>query len=595
VVVKARYVKQTSGRGAKAARLHLKYIERDGVSQDGGEGDLYNGERHGLSSDDFLKRADNDPHQFRFIVSPEDAKELDLTEYTRDLMKQVEADLGRPLDWAAVNHHNTDNPHTHIVIRGQDKHGEELRIDRQYISHGFRTRARELATRELGPRPEHEIEQGLRAEINQERFTSLDVQIDRMAQDNLMLGKVSHEKLSGETPWQSVTLGSVAETNNPRLDPYLVGRLNHLQSMGLAYERAPRSYDLSPDWKARLRALGERGDIIKTMHRALRRNPQHYRIYDAEQESHNLVGRVVSKGAHDELNDRYYAVVETPRGEANYVKLPASTDVGALSKDSIVKVESIADPWRKDADGVIADFAKANGGVYDREAHAASLVDSPTLKQRGIDPQDYALAHSRRAARLQRFGLLTNVGTDRWSVPDDLPDRLAALDREHPNPRQVRMTMLDPRALSLQETARGPAWLDSLTPNTVASHGFGAEVSRSMQRRAAFLRTLGIDITDEQASAKLSRLERETLAGQYGQESGKALRGLKAGDSHRGTLKAQLKAPSGRSYAVFETEHGFSLVPWRERWNRQVGRQMVFGMNAQGIPFAQAPSRGITR
>ena len=32
-------------------------------------------------------------------------------------MAQVDRDLGRRLDWAAVNHHDTDNPHAHIVMR----------------------------------------------------------------------------------------------------------------------------------------------------------------------------------------------------------------------------------------------------------------------------------------------------------------------------------------------------------------------------------------------------------------------------------------------------------------------------------------------
>jgi hypothetical protein len=44
-------------------------------------------------------------HQFRFIVSPEDAAQLNLTGYVRRLMAQVERDLGRRVNWAAVNHY----------------------------------------------------------------------------------------------------------------------------------------------------------------------------------------------------------------------------------------------------------------------------------------------------------------------------------------------------------------------------------------------------------------------------------------------------------------------------------------------------------
>lgn len=70
--------------------------------------------------DAFEQRAQADRHQFRFIVSPEDAEDLrDLRRYTRHMMQRMEADLGTSLDWVAVDHWNTDNPHTHIVLRGE--------------------------------------------------------------------------------------------------------------------------------------------------------------------------------------------------------------------------------------------------------------------------------------------------------------------------------------------------------------------------------------------------------------------------------------------------------------------------------------------
>lgn len=42
---------------------------------------------------------------------------------TRDLVRQMEADLGTRLDWAAVSHWNTDNPHVHLIVRGVDQAG----------------------------------------------------------------------------------------------------------------------------------------------------------------------------------------------------------------------------------------------------------------------------------------------------------------------------------------------------------------------------------------------------------------------------------------------------------------------------------------
>ena len=112
------------------ARAHLRYVQRDGTSRDGECGRLYSATEDRADGDAFLDRGKDDRHQFRFIVSPEDGAELsDLTAYTRDFMKQVEADLGTKLDWVAVNHYNTGHPHVHVIVNGRDDMGgDPLRL-----------------------------------------------------------------------------------------------------------------------------------------------------------------------------------------------------------------------------------------------------------------------------------------------------------------------------------------------------------------------------------------------------------------------------------------------------------------------------------
>jgi type IV secretory pathway VirD2 relaxase len=52
----------------------------------------------------FAERCRDDRHHFRFIVSPEDAAELEsLRTFTRELMADAERDLGTRLDWIAVD------------------------------------------------------------------------------------------------------------------------------------------------------------------------------------------------------------------------------------------------------------------------------------------------------------------------------------------------------------------------------------------------------------------------------------------------------------------------------------------------------------
>src|ERR1700690_1772589 len=171
-VVKARYVPIRAG-GAQAARHHLAYIERDGVEQDGSKGRLFDSSGD-VQRETFAAPIAAEKRQFRFIVSPEDGNELDLRDHTSRLMQRMEKDLGCGLRWAAVCHYNTDNPHVHVVVRGVDRRGAELRIDRGYISEGPRIRAQELATLELGPRNEFDVSRQLNKEVAQERLTTID-------------------------------------------------------------------------------------------------------------------------------------------------------------------------------------------------------------------------------------------------------------------------------------------------------------------------------------------------------------------------------------------------------------------------------------
>jgi hypothetical protein len=161
VTVKARVVKLNPQRGAargrqfvsaKAVDAHLRYLERDGVTKDGAKGQVYSAERDVEDGRAFLERGRDDRHQFRFIVSSEDGAELsDLRTTTRDLMQQMETDLGTKLDWIAVDHHNTGHPHTHILVRGVTEDGKTLNIAGDYIAYGIRERASEIVTRGTGP------------------------------------------------------------------------------------------------------------------------------------------------------------------------------------------------------------------------------------------------------------------------------------------------------------------------------------------------------------------------------------------------------------------------------------------------------------
>jgi type IV secretory pathway VirD2 relaxase len=222
VLIKSRLVNLKRAE-LRSTQIHLKYLGREGVAKDAGRADAYGADTDQADTAAFAERSEGDRHQFRFIVSPEDATDLaDLRDFTRELMKQVQKDLGTRLDWVAVDHWNTDNPHTHIVLRGKDTRGRDLVIAREYISHGMRVRASEIATEWLGPRTEREIQTALQREVGQERWTSLDAQLERQAVDGRVDLRLQAGSRADRTPRQ-----------------LLIGRLQTLRQMGLAAEVRP--------------------------------------------------------------------------------------------------------------------------------------------------------------------------------------------------------------------------------------------------------------------------------------------------------------------------------------------------------------------
>jgi type IV secretory pathway VirD2 relaxase len=303
VIVRARYVRQRGG-DLGAARAHLRYIQRDGVTREGKPGRLYDARGDDADVGAILDRSEGDPHQFRFIVSAEDSPRLrDLKPFMRDLMRQMEQDLDTKLDWVAVDHLNTGHPHTHIVVQGRDDRDRDLVIARDYIGHGIRARAQSLVTLELGPETEMERLQKLLNEVAHERFTRLDRDLLAQAKENILV------------------VGSRAEHDQAR-QTTRVGRLKTLERMGLASERQAGVWMLDAELEAKLRRLGERAHTYKMMQRPLAeagidRGGAQLALFERGRRQTPLAGKVT---------DRHYVVVDGADGRVpRRARAPSST------------------------------------------------------------------------------------------------------------------------------------------------------------------------------------------------------------------------------------------------------------------------------
>ena len=563
VKVRLVYLQQASG---KSTVQHLRYIEREGVDRQGGQGRAYGAITDEADTAAFEERGRGDRHQFRFIVSPEDAAQLeDLRTYTRHLMQHMEADLGTRLEWVAVDHWNTDNPHTHVVLRGKDDTGKDLIISQEYITRGMRERAMELATEWLGPRTELEIHRGLAREVEQECWTSLDRTLQREAVDGLV---------------------KVERFSDPRLQRQrllLVGRLQRLQRMGLATEAQPGTWAVHAEAEPTLRAMGERGDIIRTMQRAMGGKQRELDVFQSGEEGRSIVGRVAGKGLADELYDRGYLVVDGIDGKAHYVALPARTELEQYPMGAVVEVKGSTDIRAVDK----TTAALASGGLYRTDHHFAIAQGQG---KEGRDPQEVVAAHVRRLEALRRAGIVERVAEGLWWVPDDLPKKGRQYDAQRLGGAAVELKS----HLHIERQTRviGATWLDQQLigcGKDLGDLGFGSEVKEALQKRADFLVEQGLAerrgqrvILARNLLGTLRSRELAQAAKNIGAETGLEHRPVADGQRVVGIYRRSVMLASGR-YAMLDDGKGFSLVPWTPVIEQRLGLQIVATARTCGV------------
>ena len=558
---------------------HLRYIERDGAGRDGEPGRAYGPQADEADLDAFKERCADDRHHFRFIVSPEEGVDLDdLRTYTRHLMNRMEADLGTRLEWVAVDHWNTDNPHTHLIVRGRDDTGKDLIIAGDYIAHGFRHRAAELATEWLGPRTELEIQQTLQREVEQARWTSLDHTLQREAGDD---GRVQ-----------------VRRFNEPKLQRQrllLIGRLQCLQRLGLADEAQPGTWTIHADAEKTLRALGERGDIIRTMQRAMGGQPRELAVFEPGDDGRTIIGRVAAKGLADELRDRSYLVIDGVDGKAHYVALNARDEPANYPTGAVVEVRGSAEV--RAADRNIA--ALASNGLYRTDHH---LAIAQGQAQAGRDPHEVVAAHVRRLEALRRAGIVERIAEGLWKVPDDLPERGRQYDAQRLGGVAVELKSHLP--IERQARVIGATWLDQQLiggGSGLGNLGFGGEAKQAMLQRADFLAEQGLAERRGQRvflARNLLTVMRNREVAQAGKdiaaETGLEHRPAADGQRVAGIYRRSVMLASGR-YAMLDDGMGFSLVPWKPVIEQRLGQQIAATVRGGGVSWEIGRRPGLSR
>ncbi|MCK1357182.1 MULTISPECIES: VirD2 family relaxase/mobilization nuclease [unclassified Bradyrhizobium] len=395
VTIKTRVVRHKARSAPLAA--HLGYLRREGVTRDGEKARLFGPDTEHADPKAFAERCQDDRHHFRFIVSPEDAADMaDLKGFARELVGQMEVDLGTKLDWVGVDHWNTQHPHVHVIVRGVAEDGQDLVISRVYIKEGMRARAQDLATQELGLRSDPDIRRSLERQVEAERWTQLDRQLVRDADRH---GVIDLAPDLAQQPDQFHALK--------------VGRLRRLESLGLAHQLGPGQWVMDEAAETTLRELDERGDIIKRIHRSLtergiERGTASY-VLSGESLDVPIIGRLVDRGLDDELKGTAYAVIDGVDGRTHHIRLPDLDASGDSAPGSIVELRKFNDArgQRRAALAVRSDLSieaqiTARGATWlDRQAVARDPV---ALGQAGFG-DEVRDAMQRRAGQLIEQGL----------------------------------------------------------------------------------------------------------------------------------------------------------------------------------------------
>lgn len=309
-------------------KAHGRYLERESAARGRNDGASFSRDNQPIdiaSELDAWQKA-GDQCLWKLILSPEFGESLDLNRLTRDVMATMAKDLGTELEWMAVEHYNTEQPHVHIALRGLREDGTALRMNRKYVQQGIREIAEHFCTRQLGYRTQLDAAQAERREITEKRFTSIDRQLIKDAPEISLT--------DGRQYFAVERAGAQAQ--------YQTARLAILQQMGLAESPEAGTWLIRRDEQV-LRAMQRSSDRQKTLaaHGALLSDERlPIEALDFSRKA-AVEGRILVHGQ-DEQSGRNYLMLESTGAKVYFVhytpEMEEARSRGELRVNSFVRM-----------------------------------------------------------------------------------------------------------------------------------------------------------------------------------------------------------------------------------------------------------------
>lgn len=396
------------GGGAAKLIAHGKYLERDGAGPDGERGQLYDRDEDRVDAAPRLAEwAEEDKRHTRLMLAPESGARIeDLKDFTRGTMAQMERDLGMPLDWVAVDHHNTDNPHVHVILRGRRRDGPDLIIGKEYANWGLRYAARDVATQMLGKRGPDDERLALERETRADRKTRL---------DQLLEAEIKPDRLQ--------RIQAVGRSFDPTLRAALRNRVRELARLGLAREEKRDRFRFEPDWAARLDEIGKGIDLRRRLGREL--EPGQGRLKLFEPEMGRVVGEVLEAGRRGEKGKGY--VIVRDKFKRPVLANVRHRDVEGLEPGAIVAIE----PKAHDGRGTRVRMERLSEMpiATQIEARAETELDREIARLLADEPQRLPNTRDVRNAMTERIGWHQREGNGRRDLTGRFEFEPGALER----------------------------------------------------------------------------------------------------------------------------------------------------------------------
>ncbi|MBZ6382722.1 DUF3363 domain-containing protein [Sphingomonas sanguinis] len=239
------------------------------------------------------------------------------------------------------------------------------------------------------------------------------------------------------------------------------------------------------------------------------------------------------------------------------------------------------------ADHTVDAIARANGGRYSIDLH---------LRYDPGASEAFATSHVRRLEAMRRAG----AGPDRladgsWLIPEDHLVRAEGFAQRQQRDRPVALSILSSRQVGDLSTVEAPTWIDwelaTGVGTPVRDVGFGREVRTATAARRQWLVEQQLATGEGRefrlrngALDELGRREMRDAGGRLAQQFDKPFEPAHNGDRIEGVIARRVDLESG-SYAVVERSRDFTLVPWRDVLERNIGKATLGIMRSDGISW----------